>query len=221
MRPVLASCVLALFVAGCASKGDDSASPDPGAAAMCLAQIDYKGQSFIGSGVGIEPVAGRSLGEGTIPPCGDVAGEEPTPAQSVTVHAVEDVPSDVAVVPPGQSAMVYIRRDLEEADMPDALRRLLKPPTCDPTDEPIELAGPWRGVSESKPPYDVQLYVASTSGDRYRRAYLSVRVPASLEPGLSPDDFAALQSDAGATADITAHCNGDAFVADRIAAIPR
>ena len=104
------------------------------------------------------------------------------------------VPADVAVVPPGQSAMVYIRRDLEEADMPDALRRLLKPPTCDPADEPIELAGPWRGVSESRPPYDVQLYVASTSGNRYRRAYLSLRVPASLEAAIMrclrkrPDD---------------------------------
>ena len=86
--------------------------------------------------------------------------------------------------------------------VPDALRRLLKPPTCDPADEPIELAGPWQGVSESKPPYDVQLYVVSTSGERYGRAYLSVRVPASVEPGLTPDDFAALQSDAGAKVDV-------------------
>src|SRR5262249_44636023 len=98
---------------------------------------------------------------------------------------------------------------------------------CEPSDAPIALAGRWRGILSAdgtterdlETPYDVWLYVMRSSSPHYVRAFLSVRVPKSLDRPLTDADVESSLWNGG-TIEATAHCSEGRFAADRVQAHP-
>jgi hypothetical protein len=111
--------------------------------------------------------------------------------------------------------------------LPGALTRLFHAPACRRADAPIVLQGPWGGLMgangktelDMRPPYDLELFAAHATPTRYRRAFLTVRVPASLGRPLTEHDIHA-SLDKGGSITITATCAGGRFVAEQVHAHP-
>jgi hypothetical protein len=167
---------------GDAARGDRT----PGArlATSCALLLDFAGARYAGSGVEIAPPEGPVLGTGTFPPCGDF------PAEPVTVAAIQGVPTEIAIMLPGELDRVFTRQP------PRALTRLYEAPRCSPRTVPFVLEGPWLGILGADgntevdlvPPYDLDLFVETTSAPRYARAFLTVRVPSELGRPLTRAD---------------------------------
>jgi hypothetical protein len=128
----------------------------------------------------------------------------------------------VALLWGGRPESVLVREGFERR-LPAELRR--QTPTCDPRDEPIQLAGPWLGMFGSGDPedldltssYDVKLFVAESSRPRYERAFLVVHVPAGLGHPLARADVRWLWE---GTIDLTVACRDGRYVAESVAVYP-
>ena len=218
----LAACLLLAFMAaGCGSSGTERASGD----ASCAFTVNYQGHTYIGSGVGVAPLEGKPLGQVTLPACDDTDdGTGAEPAEEIDIAEVDGVSPSVALAWRGHPDTVLIREDVDYDRLPPPLARLLRAPQCDPGDEPIELGGPWRGISgagedDMTPPYDVEIYVDESSPKRYERAYLTIRVPAELGRPLSRADLRSSLWEGG-TISLTVNCRNGRYVAEQVEAHP-
>jgi hypothetical protein len=148
--------------------------------------VRYEGVLYQSQGVRVAPDEGRRVGTGVLPSCDD--GHGASPEEDVELAELAGVSPNVALAWLGRTDVVLVRRG---AVLPPEVERLLRAPTCDAEDAPIELTGTWLGILEAdggteldlKPPYDVDLFVEQASAPRYERTYLTVRIrPALGEP---------------------------------------
>jgi hypothetical protein len=216
--------LVALTAAGCGSENSGRAGGDP----SCAFTVSYQGHTYNGSGVRIAPREGNPLGHTTLPPCDDTnAGTGGESGKEVELAEVEGVSPSVALAWRGHPDTVLIREDVDFDRLPVALARLLRVPKCDPGDEPIQLLGPWLGISdadghtelEMAPPYEVAIYVDESSARRYERAYLTVRVPAELGQPLSREDIRSSLWKGG-TISLTVKCGDGQYLAEQAEAHP-
>jgi hypothetical protein len=77
------------------------------AAASCIAAVEWQGTTYSGTRLRRPALLGRSLGHGTIPPCGDMPGSSGT-STSVPLVAVADVPSREALAITGDPSTLYM-----------------------------------------------------------------------------------------------------------------
>src|SRR3954470_11992022 len=123
MRVLIAVAGL-VILAGCGRSGRSTAEPAGKIAGMCLRGVVYKGALYVGGATRVAPTPDRSLGTGTVPPCGDVVNHESTEAtgEDVSISAAEGVSPDVAIIRDGEESTVYVRQDLmSESALPPAL----------------------------------------------------------------------------------------------------
>jgi hypothetical protein len=86
-----------------------------GVEASCAMLVQYEGHDYLGTAVGVTPVPGDSLGNGTIPPCNDTGGAGTTiPAEQVEVTAAQSVPPSVAIMLAGRTDVVLVRDDVKK-----------------------------------------------------------------------------------------------------------
>jgi hypothetical protein len=233
MQPRATACaalltlVLAVLI-GCSGTGfvrteAETTGSDVSGSESCAPVIRYAGAIYEGLAVAVAPLEGRPLGVALLPGCADGGGA--SSGEQVEVAELSGVSPDVALVWRGRNDAVFIRRG---ATPPRAVEDLLRPPACESRDEPIELSGPWLGILgadgntevDLKPPYDIELFVASTSAARYERAFLTVRVPPSLGEPLTREDVKSSLWKGG-TVSMRVRCgDGGVFVAETIAAAP-
>jgi hypothetical protein len=119
-----------------------------------------------------------------MPPCNDTneAAEDPEPVPLAAFPGLS--PRDV-VVPRHFNDVVLVRRGLRS--FPAEVRRLQRAPRCESRGR-VRLRGPWHGILgadgrtelDLAPPYDLNVHVRTSSYPRYRRAFLDIRVSASL-----------------------------------------
>ena len=122
--------VLSLALAACGGKSPEASGGDTtevsggGAAASCAMLVSYDGHTYLGTDVEAAPVAGDSLGNGTIPPCNDTGGAGTTiPEEQVEVTSVQGVPPSVAIMLAGRSDVVLVRDDVKQHDLDEYFPR--------------------------------------------------------------------------------------------------
>jgi hypothetical protein len=111
--------------------------------------------------------------------------------------------------------------------LPPEVTRLRRAPDCDPRDEPIELAGPWLGISGADgeteidlvAPYDLEVSIEESSSQRYVGAHLSIRVPAVVGRPLSREDLCSSLWEGG-TISLTVMCRDGGYTAQQADARP-
>jgi hypothetical protein len=127
----LAVLVLPLALAACggespgASGGATTEVSGGGvASASCAMLVQYDGHTYLGTAVAAAPVAGGSLGTGTIPPCNDT-GEAGTtiPADQVEVTSVQGVPPSVAIMLAGRNDVLLVRDDVKPHNLQEYFPR--------------------------------------------------------------------------------------------------
>lgn len=230
MRPAVgaglaALLTLVLVACGGAVSGGTPGETTPGggiaAQGSCALAVRYQGSLYEASGVGVAPREGPSAGTGVLPGCdhGDGASSD----EEIELATIAGVSPDVALVWPGHTDVVFVRR---EVTLPPEVEALLHAPTCDPGDEPIDLSGPWLGIigtdgrGEPRPPYGLELFVESASVPRYERAFLTVRVPTSLGTPLKRADIKSSLWEGG-TISVRVGCGDQgAYLAESITAEP-
>jgi hypothetical protein len=126
----LALLVLPLALAACGGKGTETSAGqttemsggEP--AASCAMLVSYDGHTYLGTAVEAAPVAGDSIGNGTIPPCNDTGGAgTTTPAEQVEVTSVQGVPPSVAIMLAGRNDVVLVRDDVKPHDLEEYFPR--------------------------------------------------------------------------------------------------
>jgi hypothetical protein len=181
----------------------------------------------VGVSVGVAPIEGEAVGQGTLPACNDSGEGSQESAEEVDLARISGVSPEVALAWAGHPQEVLVREGLDEKDQPEELARLFHAPTCESADEPIMLQGPWLGILGANghteldllPPYDVHLYVVHASVPRYERAYLTVRVPENLgQPITHMDVESSLWR--GGSISLTAKCGDHRYLATEVAAQP-
>jgi Family of unknown function (DUF6281) len=185
-------------------------------------EVSFRGHRYTGYDAVVRPVPGEILGEALLPACNDTNAADPVGDERIKVARIPGVDPDVAVVWGTETILVV---EGTGAPLPETISRYLERPTCDPSDEPIELSGTWLGILgadgntevDLDPPYDVEMYAASSSAATYARAELSVRVPVSLGRPISSDDVRNSLWEGGRI-EVTATGDGDGFVARNVAA---
>jgi hypothetical protein len=113
------------------------------------------------------------------------------------------------------------------SNLPSAVTRLSHAPACMRRDAPIQLSGPWLGVLAAgggteltmRPPYDLEILAAHATPSRYQRAFLMVRVPASLGRPLTEHDIRSVLRKGGSIT-ITAICGNGRYIAQQVRAEP-
>lgn len=233
--------LLLLAVAACGSAGREAdrgdtpsreavgpSGPNVGAAGSCILAVTYDGHAYEAIGVDVAPAEGASLGSGTLPPCNDTGdltkSEEP---EEVALAALQDVSPSIAILLRGRSDVVLVRDDVDDHALPPGVTRLLRAPPCDPSDEPLELAGPWLGILgadgdtelDLDPPYDLEMTVSESSAARYEGAHLTIRAPSSLGRPLRREDIRSSLWEGG-TISLTVSCHGRDYVAAQVEAYP-
>jgi hypothetical protein len=214
-----------LVVAVLGAAGGCVRGPDGSIAEVsCVFIARFQGHDYTGVGVQIAPIEGRSLGTAVVHGCNDTGRATSTPDYDIPVAELPGVSPDVAVVWHGVSDRVLVRKALDH--VPPEVARLQHVPPCDPSDEPIELSGPWLGIHDQDrteldliPPYQLDMLVQRASATRYERAYLTIQVPHSLGRPLTHEDVAASLWKGG-TISIVAGCQGSRYVAERVQAFP-
>ena len=94
------------------------------ASASCAMLVSYDGHTYLGTVVEAAPVAGDSLGNGTIPLCNDTGGAGTTiPAEQVDVTSVQGVPPSVAIMLAGRNDVVLVRDDVKPHDLQEYFPR--------------------------------------------------------------------------------------------------
>jgi hypothetical protein len=225
-RTTLALISLLVTVVAATGCAGSRASVQVGGAGSCAYLVKFRGETYAGTGVRVSPVPGRMLGSAVMPPCDDTGGQLPAAGGGrIRVAELPGVPPSVAVVPVGRDDTVFVRAD--RTTLPPEVKRLMHAPRCSSADAPISLAGPWLGIlapngdteTDLVPPYDLSLHVLHTSSDRYARAFLDVRVPASLgTPITKPQLRASLLH--GGTVSITATCRAGRYIATHVRTAP-
>jgi Family of unknown function (DUF6281) len=225
VRRTLPLIVLATVVAATACSGSKS-GVHVGGSGTCAYLVTFHGVTYAGTSVRVSPVPGRVLGKAVIPPCDDTGGQLPaTRAQRIGVAELQGVSPSVAIVPLGQNDTVFVRAD--RSTLPPEVKRLTRTPRCLRADAPVSLAGPWTGIlapngdteTDLVPPYDLSLLVLHTSSARYARAFLDVRVPASLGRPITRAELRASLLHGGTIA-ITATCRSGRYVATHVETAP-
>lgn len=201
-------------------------SVQAGGSASCADLVRFHGKTYMGTAVRVSPVPGRALGKAFMPPCDDTGGQLPAEGGGpIRVAELPGVSPDVAVVPLGRNDIVYLRAD--RTALPPEVKRLTRTPECTVADAPISLSGPWLGILgpggrtevDLVPPYDLSLLVRHASSGRYLRAFLDVRVPASLRRAITrPELKASLLH--GGTVSITATCRSGRYIATHVETAP-
>jgi uncharacterized protein DUF6281 len=201
-------------------------SAQVGGSASCADIVRFQGRTYAGTAVRVSPVPGRRLGSAFMPSCDDTGGQLPAEGGGpIRVAELPGVSPEIAFVPLGRNDVVYIRADRK--DLPPGVMRLTHVPACTVADAPISLAGPWLGIlapggeteTDLVPPYDVSIFVLHTSSDRYARAFLDVRVPASLARPITRRELTASLLHGG-TISVTATCRGGRYVATHVETAP-
>jgi Family of unknown function (DUF6281) len=219
-----------LLVAATACGGTDAdglagetTGVDVSAAASCPFLVRYQDVLYESWGVGVAPPAGPALDGAVLVECDDGSGA--SGGEEIEVAELPGVSPDVALVVPGFDDSVLVRQG---ATLPPEVEALQRAPVCDPNDAPFNLAGPWLGILgadghtelDLKPPYDVDLFVETSSTARYERAFLTVRVPASLREPLTRADVESSLWEGG-TVSTRVRCGDEgSYLAERIAAAP-
>jgi hypothetical protein len=127
----LALLVLPLALAACGGKSAEvtggvttEVSGGGVSSASCAMLVEYDGHTYLGTVVEAAPVAGDSLGNGTIPPCNDTGGAGTTvPAEQVEVTSVQGVPPSVAIMLAGRNDVVLVRDDVKPHDLQEYFPR--------------------------------------------------------------------------------------------------
>jgi Family of unknown function (DUF6281) len=214
--------IIAGVCAGCTSAG---LTKDGGGEADCAMVARYHDRSYAGTTVRVVPPQGSRVGFAVVPGCNDTGQKQDPPDEKIAVARLRGVSPDVALVVPGRDNFILVRRDIDR--LPPQIRTLLHAPRCRQRDAPIRLSGPWLGILgpggktevDLVPPYDVDLLASKASASRYRNAFLSARVPASLGHPLTKDDLRdSLWK--GGSIDIEAGCKAGRFVAQRLTTTP-
>jgi hypothetical protein len=122
LPPALAACGgNSSEAAEATSGGQTTEVSGGGVSASCAFIVEFDGHNYLGNAVKVTPVAGASLGTGTIPPCDDTGGAlEPTSAEEVEVTEVQGVPPTVAIMPVGRTDVVLVRDDVQK--LPEELQ---------------------------------------------------------------------------------------------------
>ena len=217
--------VLTTLVAATGCSGS-RADVQVGGSGACAYLVTFRGETYAGTSVKVSPVPGRTLGEAVSPPCDDTGGQLPASGGGrIRVAELHGVPPSVAVVPVGQNDTVFVRASLTM--LPPQVKRLMHVPRCSSADAPISLAGPWLGILAPNgdtetglvPPYDLSLHVLQASSARYARAFLDVRVPASLGKPITRHELRASLLHGG-TVSITATCRAGRYIATHVDTAP-
>jgi Family of unknown function (DUF6281) len=109
-RGLAGGLLVVLTAAGCGSPGTERGSAD----ASCAFTVTYQGHIYIGSGVGVAPHEGKSLGRATLPACNDTGQTaDAEPAEAIELAEVEGVPPSVALAWRGHPHTLLIREDLD------------------------------------------------------------------------------------------------------------
>jgi hypothetical protein len=208
---------------GCAAS---HTSVQVGGSASCADLVHFHGKTYMGTSVRVSPVPGRRLGTAVMPPCDDTGGQLPAEGGGpIRVAELPGVSPEVAFVPLGRNDVVYIRSGRKH--LPPGVMRLTRAPACLAGEAPISLSGPWLGIMgpggrtevDLVPPYTLSLLVLDSSSPRYLRAFLDVRVPASLGKQITrPELKASLLH--GGTVSITATCRSGRYVATHVETAP-
>jgi len=215
---VAASGVLVLAASGC---GGDTV--EGGGDASCALVVRYQGVVYDGRTVQVAPREGRRLGPGVLPACDD--GDGDSADEEIELAEIESVSSGVALAWVGEPGIVFVRHG---AEFPPEVEQLLRAPSCEARDAPIELAGDWLGILgadghtevDLEPPYDVDLFVQQASEARYERIYLTVRVPPALGKPITRDDVESSLWEGGSIA-LRVRCADDGgYVAEGVEASP-
>lgn len=218
--------ILLIALAAAAGCGGSHASVQTGGSASCADIVRFHGTTYAGTAVKVSPVPGRRLGSAFMQPCDDTGGQLPAEGGGpIRVAELPGVAPQIAFVPLGRNDVVYVRAGRKH--LPPGVMRLTRVPACTAAGAPIRLAGPWLGIlapggateTDLVPPYDVSIFVLHTSADRYARAFLDVRVPASLGRAITrPELEASLLR--GGTISVTAMCRGGRYVATHVETAP-
>ena len=206
-----AAAALALALGACG--GNTGKTEGEGSCAMVVL---YKGRTYDGVSVQVQPREGRPVGTGVLPHC-----EEGEPDEEIELAEIEGVPPVTALVWHGDFGHIFVSESVDR--LPPELLRLTNAPKCDPRDEPIDLAGPWLGISDAGvdlvPPYDVELFVQETTTPRYERVFLTVRVPEQLGRPLTRSDLRSSVWEGG-TIELSVDCREGRYVAEGVSAHP-
>ena len=233
---VRAACALALAVglAACSNgstrPGSSGSNTGGGQAASkgdasCAFVAYYQGRTYEGFDVRIAPAEGELLGTAVLPGCDDTGGQgSPPPNEVIQVAAVAGISPDVALVWHDVTDTVLVREGT--GPLPPELQELLETPSCDPTDAPIALEGPWLGIHDGdmtevdlETPYQIDMQVAHASVRRYMRAFLTIQVPETLGRPLSREDIETSLWKAGSIS-VTVSCRDGGYVAEDVTASP-
>lgn len=219
--PVLVAAALALLAGGVGFWAVLD-GPDRGGDTDCAALIVYDGARYVGHG-GPEsldrmPRPGEVLGKAREPGCDD--GNGAAQPRTLEVRAVPGVPPATAVMADDN---LYLAESVTR--WPDELAPLRQPVRC--TDAITEVTGDWiahegpmpEQDAELKPPYVAVIVADHGAGlplERWASVTIRVKVTDATDGGTDKELVkASLQGGAPLTAEV--HCDGDAFVADRVA----
>ena len=129
MRALLVLIVFVLL--GCGSQEatrTQPASTSAASEAMCLLAVDYDGHRYVGASVLAPPAYGKPLGQATVPACNDTPGAvDDTSEQPVDVIAINGVTPEIAIALRDHSDTVLIRDDVDQANLPPALAKVMPP----------------------------------------------------------------------------------------------
>lgn len=202
----------------------ETSNPDGGVAAgACARAVSYRGNTYYDLGVKVVPRASGPILTGILPGCDDGGGAGAESGEEIELAQIEGVAPEIALLWPQQPDAVFIREGFD-GPLPPGLR--LKPPTCEPRDEPIQLTGPWFGIFgldgpddlDLASPCDIKLFVRQSSVPRYERAFLVIRVPAGPERLLTRADIRSSLWEG--TIELTVTCRDGRYVAESVTAYP-
>ena len=223
LAPVLVGVAAAVVLAGVVVVSvvgrDSGRDSEPGSEAACAAVVDYDGLRYVAAGEVLRsPRPGPVLGEGTVPGCRD--GNGAVASRTVEARAVPGVPAGVAVI---TDDGVFVAEGV--TSWPRPLDDLRRPLACDGA--VTSVTGTWISMDGPMPSSDGRLdppYVAVVVADegaglpldRYLSVTLSVRVT-DRTTGATDAALVRRGLQGGEAVTFVVGCDGEAYVADRMA----